>query len=431
MEKIIVSGGSPLYGTVEIDGMKNAALPVIYASILVCGKCRISNLPLVSDITGSLDLICSLGASVRRIDAHTVEIDTTGLRVRPVPPDLSRKMRASCYLVGAELGRFGRALVGYPGGCDFGVRPIDQHIKGFERLGATVTVENGNIDAVASDGLTGSSVFFDVVSVGATVNVILAAVLASGTTVIENPAKEPHIVDLANFLNTCGADIKGAGTDTIKIRGVESLHGCSYTIIPDMIEAGTYMTAVAAAGGDVTICGVIPKHMDSVTAKLEEMGVTVEEGDDYIRIVRDPDTQLRPCNIKTLPYPGFPTDMQPQFGALLCQANGVGMLYEGVWDNRFKYIEELKRMGADVEITGRTAVFRGNSKMTAASVRAVDLRGGAAVVVAALAVTGVTTIDDIHLIERGYDNIIGKLTAIGADIKKVRVNPPTAFDIAN
>lgn len=431
MEKIVVSGGTPLHGTVEIDGMKNAALPIIYASILVCGKCRIRNLPAVSDISGSLELISNLGASVRRIDPHTVEIDAAGLRVRPVPTELSRKMRASCYLIGAELGRFGRALVGYPGGCDFGVRPIDQHIKGFEKLGAHVNVEGGNIDAIAPAGLTGSSVFFDIVSVGATVNVILAATLAEGTTVIENPAREPHIVDLANFLNTCGADIKGAGTDTIKIRGVRELHGCTYTIIPDMIEAGTYMAAVAATGGDVTVCNVIPKHMDSVTAKLEEMGVTVEEGDDSIRIIRDPDVPLRPCNIKTLPYPGFPTDMQPQFGALLCQASGVGMLYEGVWDNRFKYIDELKRMGADVEVTGRTAVFKGRSKMTGASIRAVDLRGGAAMVIAALSVDGTTVIEDIHLIERGYDNIVGKLSALGAQIKKIQTSTPASFEEAN
>ncbi|MGM9636865.1 MAG: UDP-N-acetylglucosamine 1-carboxyvinyltransferase [Eubacteriales bacterium] len=431
MEKIIVSGGTPLHGTVEIDGMKNAALPIIYASILVCGKCRIRNLPAVSDISGSLELISNLGASVRRIDPHTVEIDATGLRVHPVPTELSRKMRASCYLIGAELGRFGRALVGYPGGCDFGVRPIDQHIKGFEKLGAHVNVEGGNIDAIAPSGLTGANVFFDIVSVGATVNVILAATLAEGTTIIENPAREPHIVDLANFLNTCGADIKGAGTDTIKIRGVRELHGCTYTIIPDMIEAGTYMAAVAAAGGDVTVCNVIPKHMDSVTAKLEEMGVTVEEGDDSIRIIRDPDVELHSCNIKTLPYPGFPTDMQPQFGALLCQASGVGMLYEGVWDNRFKYIDELKRMGADVEVTGRTAVFKGRSKMTGASVRAVDLRGGAAMIIAALAVDGTTVIEDIHLIERGYDNIVGKLSALGAQIKKIQTSSPASFEAAN
>lgn len=431
MEKIVVSGGTPLHGTVEIDGMKNAALPIIYATILVSGKCRIRNLPAVSDISVSLELISNLGASVRRIDPHTVDIDATGLRVRPVPAELSRKMRASCYLIGAELGRFGRALVGYPGGCDFGVRPIDQHIKGFEKLGAHVNVEGGNIDAVAPDGLSGANVFFDIVSVGATVNVILAATLAEGTTVIENPAREPHIVDLANFLNTCGADIKGAGTDTIKIRGVRELHGCTYTIIPDMIEAGTYMVAAAAAGGDVTVCNVIPKHMDSITAKLEEMGVTVEEGDDSIRIIRDPDVDLHPCNIKTLPYPGFPTDMQPQFGALLCQSSGVGMLYEGVWDNRFKYIDELKRMGADVEVTGKTAVFKGRSKMTGASVRAVDLRGGAAMIIAALAVNGTTVIEDIHLIERGYDNIVGKLSDLGAQIKKIQTSVPTSFEAAN
>ncbi len=432
MEKIIINGGRPLYGSVEIDGMKNAALPIIFATLLVRGKCQIKNLPAVSDITRSLEIIENLGASVRRLNSNTVEIDTAGVHVRSVPAELSRKMRASYYLVGAELGRFGRALVGYPGGCDFGVRPIDQHIKGFEKLGAKVNVEGGYIDASAPNGLIGGNIFFDIVTVGATVNVMLAAALAEGTTIIENAAREPHIVDLANFLNTCGADVKGAGTDTIKIRGVSELHGCTYAIIPDMIEAGTYMTAVAATGGDVEICNVIPKHMESVTAKLEEMGVTVIENDDSIRIIRDPDIALRSCNIKTLPYPGFPTDMQPQFGALLCQAEGVGMINEGVWDNRFKYIDELRRMGAQVEVTGKTAVIRGTpTKLTAASVRAVDLRGGAAMVVAALSVNGTTDIDDIHLIERGYDNIVGKLSALGARIRKVYVASPDAYQEAN
>lgn len=433
MEKIIISGGRPLYGEVEIDGMKNAALPIIFATILVRGKCQIRNLPAVSDISTSLEIIESLGAIVKRLDRHSFEIDTSGIRVRAVPSDLSRKMRASYYLIGAELGRFGRALVGYPGGCDFGVRPIDQHIRGFEKLGATVSVEGGYIDANAPSGLIGTSVFFDIVTVGATLNVMLAAALADGTTVIENAAREPHIVDLANFLNTCGADIKGAGTDTIKIKGVNELHGCSYTIIPDMIEAGTYMTAVAAAGGDVEICNVIPRHMESVSAKLAEMGVSVIENDDSIRIVRDPDMPLRPCTIKTLPYPGFPTDMQPQFGALLCMASGTGTIKEGVWDNRFKYVDELKRMGAAVEIIGKTAVITGDpSKMVGASVRAVDLRGGAAMIVAALAVEGITEIDNIHLIERGYDDIVGKLTTLGAKIKKVTVNSPEdSLDAAN
>lgn len=433
MDKIIISGGRPLYGEVEIDGMKNAALPIIFATILVRGKCQIRNLPAVSDISTSLEIIESLGAIIRRLGRHAVEIDTSGIRVRPVPSDLSRKMRASYYLIGAELGRFGRALVGYPGGCDFGVRPIDQHIRGFEKLGANVSVEGGYIDAKAEGGLVGTSVFFDIVTVGATLNVMLAAVLADGTTVIENAAREPHIVDLANFLNTCGADIKGAGTDTIKIKGVNELHGCSYTIIPDMIEAGTYMTAVAATGGDVEICNIIPRHMESVSAKLAEMGVTVIENDDSIRIVRDPDVPLRPCTIKTLPYPGFPTDMQPQFGALLCMASGAGTIKEGVWDNRFKYVDELKRMGASVEILGKTAVITGDpSKMFGAAVRAVDLRGGAAMIVAALAVEGITEIDNVRLIERGYDDIVGKFSALGANIKKVTVNSPEdSLDAAN
>lgn len=433
MDQIVIEGGTPLYGQVEIDGMKNAALPIIFATILVRGKCRIGNLPAVSDISTSLELIESLGAIIRRIDANTVEIDTSGIRVRPVPSELSRKMRASYYLIGAELGRFGRALVGYPGGCDFGVRPIDQHVRGFEKLGAKVNVEGGYIDAVAPNGLSGANVFFDIVTVGATLNVMLAAALADGTTVIENAAREPHIVDLANFLNTCGADIKGAGTETIKIKGVNELHGCAYTIIPDMIEAGTYMAAVAVVGGDAQICNVIPKHMESVTAKLEEMGVTVIENDDSIRIVRDPDVPLRPCTVKTLPYPGFPTDMQPQFGALLCFADGAGVINESVWDSRFKYIDELRRMGASVEVNGKSAIINGQiSKMSGASVCAVDLRGGAAMIIAALCADGITRIENVHLIERGYDDIVGKLAGLGAHIKRITLpSPDGAFAVAN
>ncbi|MBO4356373.1 MAG: UDP-N-acetylglucosamine 1-carboxyvinyltransferase [Clostridia bacterium] len=427
MERIIVSGGAPLYGTIDIDGMKNAALPVIFATVLVGGKCEIHNLPLVSDIEGALEIISELGAQVIRKDSHTVTVDTTNMTVSEANSDIAKKMRASYYLIGAELGRFGKANVSFPGGCDFGLRPIDQHIKGFLKLGANIHVESGNIEGEAPEGLKGSNVFFDIVSVGATVNIILAAVLAEGQTVIENAAREPHIVDLSNFLNMCGADIKGAGTDTIRIRGVESLHGCSYTIIPDMIEAGTYMTAVAAACGDVTLCNLIPKHMESVTAKLEEMGVTVIEYDDSIRIIRNTDQKLNPCNIKTMPYPGFPTDMQPQFGALLCYANGAGRINEAVWENRFKYIDELKRMGADISVSGRIATVNGKGSLTGASVRACDLRGGAAMVVAALAAEGITSIDDVHLIERGYDNIVGKLIGLGAQIKKMTVASPEPF----
>ena len=431
VEKIFVNGGNRLEGEIAVSGAKNAAVAIIPAVLLSDGVCRIENVPSISDVNVIIRILYELGASVKVINETTVEINPAGINSFILPASMSSKMRASSYFIGAMLGRFKKARVAPPGGCDFGVRPIDQHIKGFEALGATVTIDNGMVNAYA-DELVGGSVYLDKVSVGATVNIMLAAVKARGLTVIENAAREPHIVDLANFLNTCGADVKGAGTDTIKIRGVSELHGCTYAIIPDMIEAGTYMTAVAATGGDVEICNVIPKHMESVTAKLEEMGVTVIENDDSIRIIRDPDVALRSCNIKTLPYPGFPTDMQPQFGALLCQAEGVGMINEGVWDNRFKYIDELRRMGAQVEVTGKTAVIRGTpARLTAASVRAVDLRGGAAMVVAALSVNGTTDIDDIHLIERGYDNIVGKLSALGARIRKVYVASPDAYQEAN
>ncbi len=430
MEKILINGGRPLYGKIDVDGMKNAALPIVFATLLVEGKCRIDNLPSVNDIALSLKILEHIGADIRMIRKNCVEIDTANARMIAPPMELTRKMRASYYLLGAELGRFGASCVGYPGGCDFGVRPIDQHIKGFEALGASVSIaEGGFIVTEAPDGLTGSNIFFDVVSVGATLNIMLAAVRTPGLTVIENAAREPHIVDLANFLNTCGARISGAGTDTIKIKGVEALHGCSYTIIPDMIEAGTYMAAAAAAGGQVRICNVIPKHLESITAKLEEMGVSVEEFDDSVLVTRtDP---LQKCNIKTLPYPGFPTDMQPQFCALLCLAGGVSTLSEGVWDNRFRYVEELRRMGADIQVNGKTAVIQGGVKLSGASVRSVDLRGGAAMVIAGLAIEGRTEIEDIHLIERGYDDIVGKLSAVGADICKVIYPDPIVHAKAN
>lgn len=429
MEKILIRGGRPLYGTIEIDGMKNAALPIVFATLLVPDKCHIDNLPAVNDISLSLEILRNLGAKVEMTGPNSVEIDTTN--VTPILPalELTRKMRASYYLLGAELGRFGKAVVGYPGGCDFGVRPIDQHIKGFETLGATVIhSEDGLITAEASAaGLSGDSIFFDVVSVGATLNVMLAAACASGLTIIENAAREPHIVDLANFLNTCGAQISGAGTDTIKIKGVSELHGCSYTIIPDMIEAGTYMAAVAATGGQVTINNVIPKHLESITAKLEEMGVFVQENDDAVIVTRT--EPLQKCNIKTLPYPGFPTDMQPQFCALFCLANGTCRLTEGVWDNRFRYTDELRRLGADISINGKTAYVNGGRPLRGTSVRSVDLRGGAAMVIAGLAAEGETVIEDIHLIERGYDNLVGKLQGVGADICRVLYpDPIVKFD---
>lgn len=419
MEKILIRGGKPLYGTIEIDGMKNAALPIVFATLLVPGKCHIDNLPAVKDIALSLKILETLGAHVEMVGQNSVEIDATC--ACPILPstDLTRKMRASYYLLGAGIGRFGSAMVGYPGGCDFGKRPIDQHVKGFEALGAVVEEgSDGLITAsVGASGLHSGSIFFDVVSVGATLNVMMAAVTAPGQTIIENAAREPHIVDLANFLNTCGAQITGAGTATIKIKGVSELHGCSYAIIPDMIEAGTYMAAVAATSGQVKINNVIPKHLESITAKLEEMGVSVEELDDAVVVTRT--EPLQKCNIMTMPYPGFPTDMQPQFCALFCLADGVCHLTEGVWDNRFRYVDELRRMGAQIEVNGKTASVTGGAPLCGTSVRAVDLRGGAAMVIAGLSAEGQTVIDDIHLIERGYDDLVGKLTAVGADICRV------------
>jgi UDP-N-acetylglucosamine 1-carboxyvinyltransferase len=416
MNKIIVKGGNALNGTIDISGMKNAALPILMGCLLVEDKCIIENLPEIDDVTLSLKILKAMGLEVRMIDRNTVEIDSTFAVGGTAPIELVRKMRASYYLLGAELGRFGRAYVGYPGGCDFGVRPIDQHVKGFEALGAEVNVEGGYVEVVAKEGIKASNIFFDVITVGGTMNVMLAAVKAEGTTVIENAAREPHIVDLANFLNSCGAKISGAGTDTIKIKGVERLHGCTYAIIPDMIEAGTYMLAAAATKGCLKITNVIPKHLESITAKLVEMGVKVEDGDDEITVTYQ--GTLNRINVKTMPYPGFPTDMQPQMGLLLSLASGVSCLSEGVYDNRFRYFEELKRMGANVKVDGRTAVIEGVERLSPATIKAVDLRAGAAMVLAGLATSGTTYIEDIHHIERGYDDICGKLRLVGADIRR-------------
>ncbi len=417
MDRIVINGGKSLNGSIEVSGMKNAALPILMGCLLVEDKCVIENLPEIDDVTLSLKILKAMGLSVRMINRNTVEIDSTFAVGGTAPIEYVRKMRASYYLLGAELGRFGRAYVGYPGGCDFGVRPIDQHIKGFEALGAEVNVEGGYVEVVAKDGIRANNIFFDVITVGGTMNVMLAAVKAEGTTIIENAAREPHIVDLANFLNTCGAKISGAGTDTIKIKGVSELHGCTYAIIPDMIEAGTFMFAAAATKGSLKITNVIPKHLESITAKLEEMGVEVENGDDYVTVTYKGD--MNRINVKTMPYPGFPTDMQPQMGMLLCLAGGVSCLSEGVYDNRFRYFEELKRMGANVKVDGRTAVIEGVEKLSPARIKAVDLRAGAAMVLAGLATAGKTEIEDIHHIERGYDNIVGKLRMVGADIERV------------
>ena len=421
MTKYLIHGGNPLHGTIHISGAKNAAVAIIPAALLVDGVCRIENVPQISDVTLILQILRELGADVRTVNRTTVEVDCSHIRNRQVPYELARKIRASYYLVGALLSRFGWAEVPLPGGCDLGGRPVDQHIKGFVSMGADVEVRNGLIYARVPNGarLSGGQVYLDIVSVGATMNIMLAATLAQGMTVIENAAKEPHIVDLANFLNSMGADIRGAGTDVIKIHGVSRLQGGSYSIIPDQIEAGTYMAAVAAAGGDVLIKNVIPKHLDCITAKLVEMGVDGEELDDAVRLRRQ--SRLSRVNVKTMPYPGFPTDMQPQIAAVLCVAQGTSVLTEGVWDNRYRYADEFRRMGARIQVDGKVAVIEGVDHLTGAPIHACDLRAGAAMVIAGLAAKGVTEIDGIHHIERGYETIVEKLANLGADIRVMSI----------
>lgn len=423
MKKYVIHGGRPLYGKIEISGAKNAAVGIIPAALLVKGPCRIENIPEISDVTLLLNMLKELGAQVRTINRTTVEVDCSAVRCHCVPDKEGRKLRASYYLLGALLGRFGEAEVPLPGGCDFGTRPIDQHIKGLEALGAAVDVRNGFMCARAEGGrLRGSQIYLDVASVGATMNLMLAAALAEGTTVIENTAKEPHIVDLANFLNSMGADITGAGTDVIKIRGVDSLRGGEYSIIPDQIEAGTYMAAVTATGGEVRICSIIPKHMECITAKLVEMGAEVEEDGDSLIVRRH--GPLQRTNIKTLFYPGFPTDMQPQVAAVLCLARGTSVITEGVWDNRYRYTEEFRRLGAKIQVEGKIAIIEGVERLTGAPMEACDLRAGAAMIIAGLAAQGTSEISNVKHIERGYEDIIGKLSGVGADIRVVEVPDP-------
>ena len=418
LDKFVIRGGKPLFGEVTVSGAKNAAVAIIPAAVMVDGVCRIENIPMVSDVLIQLEILRELGCGVRVLNKDTVEIDATTLNTSSAVSDLNRKMRASYYLIGAFLGRFGKAEVAMPGGCNFGgVRPIDQHMKGFEALGAKMEIRNGIVCADGSQGLRGANIYLDVASVGATVNIMLAACLSEGQTIIENAAKEPHIVDLANFLNSMGADIMGAGTDVIKIRGVSALTGGFYSIIPDQIEAGTYMAAVAAAGGSVLVKNVIPKHMDCITAKLEEMGCEISEEDDNIRVTRSGPTHK--IQVKTMYYPGFPTDMQPQLAAALCLAEGTSVVTEGVWENRFRYSDELRRMGAHIQVDGKVAVIEGVEKLTGAPVRASDLRAGAALVIAGLAAEGTTEIEEIGYIERGYEDIVEKLRKLGADISRV------------
>ncbi|HBJ11327.1 MAG TPA: UDP-N-acetylglucosamine 1-carboxyvinyltransferase [Ruminococcaceae bacterium] len=422
MEKFVIKGGNALKGEVRISGAKNAAVAILPAVLLSDEPCIVENLPNISDVATILKTMQALGANIKALNKSAVEIDPRHVNSFVVSKKMAEGMRASSYFLGALLGRLGRARVAPPGGCDFGVRPIDQHIKGFEALGAKMSIENGMVDARAQK-LSGCSIYLDVVSVGATINIMLAAVKAAGLTVIENAAREPHIVDLANFLNSMGADIMGAGTSVIKIRGVRHLHGTSYSIIPDQIEAGTYMAAAAAAGGDVLITNVTPKHLESIIAKLQETGAKITEYDEAVRVQMN--RRPHKCNIKTMPHPGFPTDMQPQIAVLLSIADGTSIITEGVWDSRFRYVDQLTLMGADIQVDGKMAVITGVKSLHSAPVKAVDLRAGAAMIIAGLAADGITEIEEIDHIDRGYEDVVEKLTKIGADIKRVTVTDGT------
>ena len=417
MEKFVINGGRPLHGEVRISGAKNAAVAILPAVLLSDGPCVIENLPDISDVSTILKTMQSLGAQIRMINKSTVEIDPRHVNSFVVSKKMAEGMRASSYFLGALLGRMLRARVAPPGGCDFGVRPIDQHIKGFEALGAKMTIENGMVDAKAMS-LTGCLIYLDVVSVGATINIMLAAAKADGLTIIENAAREPHIVDLANFLNSMGANIMGAGTGVIKIRGVKHLSGADYSIIPDQIEAGTYMAAAVATRGDILVTNVTPKHLESIIAKLRETGAEITEFDESVRVkmTRRP----RKCNVKTMPHPGFPTDMQPQIAAVLSIADGTSIITEGVWDSRFRYVEQLTFMGADIQVDGKMAVITGVEKLKPSPVRAVDLRAGAAMIIAGLSAEGTTEIEEIDHIDRGYENVVEKFSVLGADIKRVK-----------
>jgi len=422
VEQIIISGRKRLAGAVHINGGKNAAVAIIPAAIAANGISQIENLPCIEDVNILANAIQSIGVKCEFKDPHTLIIDSTNISGFKITYDLARNMRASYYLLGALLGRFKQAIVPMPGGCNFGSRPIDQHIKGFEALGAKIILQHGLIHAYA-EKLTGSHIYLDMASVGATINIMLAAVYAEGVTTIENAAREPHVVDTANFLNMLGANIKGAGTDVIRITGVTKMHGAEYQIIPDYIEAGTYMIASAITRGDVRVCNIIPKHMDSLSAKLIEMNCRLEEGGDYIRVIGTDDLQA--INIKTMAYPGFPTDLQPQMVALLSTVKGTSVVTETVFDNRFQYMTELRRLGCNATVEGRVAVIEGGTALSGAEVSATDLRAGAALVIAGLAAKGETTISNVKYIDRGYEDIENKLCSLGADIKRVSVQKNT------
>ena len=417
MDQFIMKGGVPLRGEVMIGGAKNAALGIIAGALLTDDDVIIENLPDVRDINVMLEALKEIGAKVDRENRHTVRINATNVDSVSIDDEYIRKIRASYYFIGALLGKYHRAMVPLPGGCAIGSRPIDQHIKGFRALGSGVQIKNGCVQAEAKTGLKGAHIYLDVVSVGATINIMLASVLAEGRTIIENVAKEPHIVDVANFLNSMGANIKGAGTDTIRIRGVQKLHGTDYAVIPDQIEAGTFMCAAAATRGDVLIKNVIPKHLESISAKLLEMGNTIYVYDEAIRVIGT--AELRPTDVKTLPYPGFPTDMQPQISVVLALANGTSVVTESIFENRFKYVDELARMGSNIKVEGNVSVIDGVHGFTGASVNALDLRAGAALVIAGLAAEGITTVNEIGFIQRGYEHFEKKLQALGAQIEAV------------
>lgn len=417
METLIINGGGALRGSVEINGAKNAAVAILPAAVLASkGKCIIDNIPDIEDVHCLERILLDLGCNVKKTSKNVLEIDATDINTVNARTEDVRRMRASYYFIGSLLARFGKAKVELPGGCPIGVRPIDQHIKGFEALGANVTIEHGAV-LVEAESLKAANIFFDVVSVGATINVMIAATMAEGTTVLENVAKEPHVVDVANFLNSMGADIKGAGTDVIRIKGVNELVGCNYSVIPDQIEAGTFMIAAAATKGDVTITNIIPKHLESISAKLIEMGAIVEEGDDSVRVTVD--NELRGVNVKTAPYPGFPTDVQQPMSVLLSITKGRSLVTESIWENRHKHTDELKKMGAMIKVEGRTAIIDGVEKLEGAKVIATDLRAGAAMVIAGLIANGETEIVDIEHIDRGYPHIEEKFRSLGADIRRV------------
>lgn len=423
MKRYVIHGGRPLRGEVAVSGAKNAAASILPGTLLIDGICRISNVPEISDVKLTIEIMERLGAKVRFTEPGTIEIDGRAVRPQLVPPQLGSRMRASHFFIGSMLGRFGCASAPLPGGCDLGERPIDQHLKGFSLMGASERIEDGIVHVSVPGPLSGregngrlkgSRIRFDMVTVGATMNLMLAAALAEGTTVLENAAREPHIIDLAGFLNAMGADVRDAGTETITINGVPSLKGGEYRLIPDQIEAGTYMAAAAAAGGDVKLTGVIPQHMDCISSVLRKMGAEIEEGSDFITVRKR--NRVAGADITTLPYPGFPTDLQPQLAAVLCTAEGRSKVTESIWEDRFHYTEELRRMGADITVCGKTAVIEGVSKLHGTAVEACDLRAGAALVIAALAADGKTEIGQVGYIERGYQDMVGKLSGLGADI---------------